>query len=240
MVYINILSLDRSRSTAVNAYLANTLNGTALGEVSSTIGPRYGEIISLSKNICSCGETSSNCIFWSPILKNSSVKSKFLSKIKNGTFVESSKTIKHSKWLRENCENTLVGVFLIRSFEGWSNSILRVINIKQEGSFKSIFTEKGFRNSALRLFLRRIFIFRLFEYYLTNFRLISEVKKYKKKFFVFSSDDLNNFSIFRNNSSQMKNHILRGNRSGSNFKELLEWDTNLCFHAKLINKFFVK
>lgn len=239
MVYINILSLDRSRSTAVNSYLANILNGIALGEVSSTIGPKYGEIKSLSRNICSCGENSSSCIFWAPILRSSSVKCKFLRKIKNGTFVESSKTIKHSKWLRENCKNTLVGIFLIRSFNGWSNSVLRVINIKQEGSIKSIFTNKGFRKSALRLFLRRIFIFRLFEYYITNFRLIYEVKKYKQKFFVFSSDDLKNFSIFKNNSSQMTNHILRGNRSGSDFTELLEWDSNSCFHVKFINKFFV-
>ena len=159
-------------------YLANILNGIALGEVSSTIGPKYGEIKSISRNICSCGENSSSCIFWAPILRSSSIKCKFLRKIKNGTFVESSKTIKHSKWLRKNHTNNLVGIFLIRSFEEWSNSVLRVIKTKQEGLFKDIFIQKGFRKSAIRLFLRRIFLIRLIEYYLTNIRLIFEIQNY--------------------------------------------------------------
>ena len=237
MVYINILSLDRSRSTVVNLYLANIINGVALGEVSSTIGPKYGEINTLSKSICACGESVLDCKFWSPILGSKSIKLKFLKSTYSGNYIESSKTIKHSKWLRENCKNNLVGIFLIRSFNGWSNSVLRVINNKQEGSFQAIFTEKGFRKSALRLYLRRIFIIRLLEYYLTNLRLIYETCKYKNKFFIFSTDDLKELSKFIEKSAVMENHICRGNRSGSELKELIYWNSNACWHVKLIKNF---
>ncbi len=239
MVYLNILSLDRSRSTVANLYLANILNGVALGEVSSTIGPKYGEINTLSKAICACGASISDCKFWSPILASKSIKSKFLRSIDSGTFIESSKTIRHSKWLRENCKNNLVGIFLIRSFNGWSNSVLRVINNNQEGSFQAILTEKGFRKSALRLYLRRIFIIRLIEYYITNLRLILETYKYKNRFFIFSNEDLIKLSIFMEKSGVMENHICRGNRSGSEMKKLLFWNSQQCWHVRLIKKFFI-
>lgn len=234
MVYINILSLDRSRSTILNLYLSRILNGTALGEVSSTIFPKNGEIKSLQSSKCSCGESNNNCNFWSEILNSSNVKYEFLKKTKTGTFIESSKTIKHSKWLRKNHSNNLVGIFLIRSFDEWSNSVLRVIKIKQEGLFKNIFIQKGFRKSALRLFLRRIYLIRLFEYYLTNIRLIIEVKEYQNKYFIFSSSDIKNLFLFKDLNGKALNHMIRGNRAKTSFSKLNKWDSKECFHVRLI------
>ena len=239
MIYINILSLDRSRSTVVNVYLANLINGIALGEVSSTINPRFGEKKSLSKSICACGKKNFECKFWSPILKSSNVSTNFINSTSTGNFVESSKTINHSNWLRKNCRNKLVGLFLIRSFDEWSKSVLRVINKKQEGLFKDILFQKGFRKSALRLFLRRIYFFRLIEYYSTNIRLIIEIKKYKIKYMIFSSKDLDIIKKFKNESGNYFNHILRGNRAASKFINLKNWDSNKCFHVRLIKKIFL-
>ena len=240
LVYINILSLDRSRSTILNLYLSKILNGIALGEVSSTINPKFGEIKSLQSSKCACGKNKNNCKFWSKILNSSNVKSEFIKKTEVGTFIESSKTIKHSKWLRKNHRNNLVGIFLIRSFDEWSNSVLRVIKIKQEGLFKNIFIHKGFRKSALRLFLRRIYLLRLFEYYLTNIKLIFEVKEYKNKFFIFSSNDIKNLFVFKDFYCKSDNHIIRGNRSKSSFSKLKKWNSKECFHVRLIYKIFIK
>ncbi len=240
MFYINILSLDRSRSTVLNLYLSNILNGIALGEVSSTINPKYGETKTLKLLKCSCGKNKNDCNFWATILNSSNVKSEFINKTKIGTFIESSKTINHSKWLRKNQKNNLVGVFLIRSFEGWSNSVIRVIKSKKEGSFKNIFTNKGFRKSALRLFLRRIYLIRLIEYYLTNIRLIIEVQEYKNKFYIFSSNDIKDLIIFKDDSGISINHIIRGNRAKFSFSNLISWDSNQCFHARLIRKIFIR
>ena len=233
MTYINILSLDRSRSTVVNIYLANLLSGYALGEVSSTIGPRFGEINSLKNSICACGSKSYECIFWSDILNSNNSKISFLKKTKKGIFIESSKTIRHSRWLRRNCENDLVGIFLIRSFREWSKSVLRTIEIKQEGLLKNILTQKGFRKSALRLFLRRIYIFRLFEFYITNIRLLKEVEMYNTRLLVFSSGDLNALTKCKI-GKKFHNHIIKGNRAGSSFSKLIEWNSFDCFHVRLL------
>ena len=234
MTYINILSLDRSRSTVVNIYLANLLSGYALGEVSSTIGPKFGEINSLKNSICACGSKPYKCIFWSDILNSNNINMSFLKKTKNGIFIESSKTIRHSRWLRKNCENDLLGIFLIRSFSEWSKSVLRTIEIKQEGLLKNVLTQKGFRKSALRLFLRRIFIFRLFEFYITNIRLLKEVEMYNKKLLVFSSGDLNALIKCKKNGKKFHNHIIKGNRAGFSFSKLIEWNSFECFHVRLL------
>ena len=236
MTYINILSLDRSRSTVVNIYLANLLSGFALGEVSSTISPRFGEINSLKNSICACGSKSYECIFWSEILKSNKSSINFLKKTKNGIFVESSKTIRHSRWLRKNCENDLVGIFLIRSFSEWSESVLRTIEIKQEGLLKNVWTQKGFRKSALRLFLRRIFICRLLEFYITNIRLLKEVEFYSKKLLVFSSGDLKELIKYKIYGEKFHNHILRGNRAGFSFSKLIEWNSFECPHVRFLFK----
>lgn len=238
MVYINILSLDRSRSTVVNVYLAKIINGIALGEVSSTINPKFGEKKSLSKAICACGCGLSKCNFWVNILNNKSSKSEFLKLTSKGNFVESSKTIIHSKWLRRNCSNELVGVFLLRSFNEWSKSVLRVINKKQEGSFKDIFIQKGFRKASLRLFLRRLWIFRLLEFYSTNIRLFYEIRNYKKKYIIFTSKDLGRLSKFKNEIGIYSNHIIRGNRAGSTFSGLQYWDSRICIHIKILELIF--
>ena len=240
MVYINILSLDRSRSTILNLYLSRVLNGIALGEVSSTIAPKYGEIKSLKSSACSCGKSRNDCNFWGKILSSSDVKSEFIKKTQDGTFIESSKTIKHSKWLRTKYSKNLVGIFLIRSFEEWSNSVLRVIKTKQEGLFKDIFIQKGFRKSAIRLFLRRIFLIRLIEYYLTNIRLIFEIQKYKEKYFIFASNDIQNLLAFKDTNCKPINHIIRGNRAKKSFSTLNKWNSKECFHVRLLYMIFIK
>ena len=90
MTYINILSLDRSRSTVVNIYLANLLSGYALGEVSSTIGPRFGEINSLKIQFVLVVQSHMNA-FLVRHLKFKNSKISFLKKTKNGIFIESLK-----------------------------------------------------------------------------------------------------------------------------------------------------
>ena len=240
MVYINILSLDRSRSTIVNVYLAKVLNGIALGEVSSTIKPRFGERKSLSRSVCACGEKLSKCNFWNDILSDNLSDLEFLKVTSRGTFIESSKTIKHSRWLRKNSRNKLVGIFILRPFDEWSKSVLRVINNKQEGSFKDIFIQKGFRKASLRLFMRRFWIFRLFEYYSTNIRLFYEIQKYKSKFIIFSSKDLDQLLQFKNELGIYSNHIIRGNRAKSLDVDLKYWDSDKCIQIKILKFLFFK
>ena len=126
-----------------------------------------------------------------------------------------------------------MGIFLIRSFREWSKSVLRTIEIKQEGLLKNILTQKGFRKSALRLFLRRIYIFRLFEFYITNIRLLKEVEMYNTRLLVFSSGDLNALTKCKI-GKKFHNHIIKGNISGSSFSKLIEWNSFDCFHVRLL------
>ena len=122
-----------------------------------------------------------------------------------------------------------LGVIGVSFFFVLSGFLITYLMIEERDSFKS-FSVKSF-------YLRRIFIIRLLEYYLTNLRLIYETCKYKNKFFIFSTDDLKKLSKFIEKSAVMENHICRGNRSGSELKELIYWNSNACWHVKLIKNF---
>ena len=72
--YINILCLDRSHSTIANEFLAEELNGIALGEVARIIAPKGKEAnYFLQEHNCSCGKIASVCLFWGDILKSREV-----------------------------------------------------------------------------------------------------------------------------------------------------------------------
>lgn len=237
--YLNILSLDRSRSTVTNKYLANKYNAIALGEVARVISPRGNEKKFFNKiPTCSCGVIAKDCSFWGDIIKSINKKYKFLDYyLKNEfSFVESSKTIKHSKFLRENIDNKeLISILLIRNFGEWSNSIVSAMQRNNEGKLSTIFNDGFFVSSNIRLYLRRFLIFRYFEYMLTNIRLVNEALKYKNSFLVTKSSQIENFKIYGTLADQ---HILRGNRAGFTNKNYKKWECNRSLNIIIIEKYW--
>lgn len=235
MEYINILSLDRSRSTITNTYLAEIHGGYALGEVGRTIHPVGSEQNALRESTCSCGADLEHCEFWGSILKAKDISTAYINKVKelNSIVFDASKTIKHSRFLRSSfSEEELVAVVLMRDFSSWSKSVKNAMKRNGEGAFSSIGSNKNFLLSDIRLFLRNFLITRYLEFMLNNIRLIHEAKKYKYCYIITSSEELINLEF---TGVDTCTHILRGNRVRLNSENYQKWTS-----GKSINVRFLK
>ena len=234
-MYVNILSLDRCRSTVINLQLSRIFGGYALGEVSRTIDPKGSERDYYKNNPkCSCGENSDRCSFWADILRSSSPVSEYLNWIKNHDFtvIESSKTIKHSRFLRSNiCNDELLVLLVVRDFSGWSKSVVKSMQRQNEGSIRNIGKNKGFIFSDIRLYMRRFLVARYFEYMINNLRLMLEARKYSNKRLITQSNDLIDIGL---DQSDGYSHILRGNRASQNFTGMKNWDASKCLSVRLL------
>lgn len=224
--YINILCLDRSHSTIANEFLAEELNGIALGEVARIIAPKGKEAnYFLQEHNCSCGKIAGVCLFWGDILKSREVWKTYSGKIlvSKNLYIDSSKTIKHSRFVRKHFENgRLASVYLVRDFSSWSQSVLSAMQRNGEGRFGDIFGDKQFIFSNFRLFLRNIKLFRYLEYIINNIRLILESRKYKVSYMVGSSVELN---IPKLCGEKYESHMLRGNRVKNKNEKMHKWDS---------------
>lgn len=234
MKYVNILSLDRSRSTITNTFLSEFYGGYALGEVGRTIHPVGSEQNSLRESVCSCGSQLENCEFWGDILSAENISKAYISKVRalDSVVFDASKTIKHSRFLRSNFpDEELISVVLLRDFSGWSKSVKNAMKRNGEGSFSSIGANKHFLLSDIRLFLRNFLITRYFEFMLNNLRLIQEARKYKYNYVISSSEDLINFEF---NKVDTCVHILRGNRVRLSGQDYLQWTSSASLNVKLL------
>lgn len=234
MKYISILSLDRSRSTITNTFLAEIYGGYALGEVGRTIHPVGSEQKSLRESTCSCGSNLEHCEFWGDILKAKDISTAYITKVKelDSIVFDASKTIKHSRFLRSRfSDKELIAVVLLRDFSGWSKSVKNAMKRNGEGAFSSIGSNKHFLLSDIRLFLRNFLITRYLEFMLNNIRLIQEAKKYKYCYIITSSRDLINFEF---TGVDTRIHIIRGNRVRLNGENYQKWTSSKSMNVKFL------
>ena len=234
-MYVNILSLDRSRSTITNMHLTDLYGGIALGEVGRTINPIGTEADFLKRgNKCSCGKLPSDCNFWSDIMTDENPYSKYIRKIQDEslTIFDSSKTIRHSRLIRTSFNHSnIMSICLIRDFKGWSTSILNAQKRNNEGLFINIFKNRYFVLSNVRLFLRKFLIARYLEYMITNVRLIHEARKYPLCSVVTDSSLLETYPIKRTKASI---HILRGNRVRARSTMYKHWNCTDDLSVKIL------
>ena len=234
MKYVNILALDRSRSTITNSFLSEFYGGYALGEVGRTIHPVGLENNSLCQSVCSCGSQLENCEFWGDILSAENVSTAYINKVNelNSIVFDASKTIKHSRFLRSNfSDEELISVVLLRDFSGWSQSVKNAMDRNGEGSFSSIGANKHFLLSDIRLFLRNFLVTRYLEFMINNIRLIREANKYKYKYVISSSTDLTNFEFTGVDTCV---HIVRGNRVRLSGQNYLQWTSCDSINVKFL------
>lgn len=244
MFYINILSLDRSRSTIVTKNLALNCGGFALGEVSRCISPESNEKVhALGSNYCSCGEQLDNCSFWRRIISTENRENSFFHQIIDSSYlyVDSSKTIRHSRKVRKRLQSRqLLCVYLIRNFRDWSKSVRNASARNGEGKLSKLFSDRRFILSSIRLFLRRFYFSRLFEYYLSNARLILESAYYENSIIIVNSSQLLVLHNYLGNSSlycPIENnliHITRGNRVSSSDIKMLDW-SEISFSVRILS-----
>ena len=233
MFYFNILSLDRSRSTISTKYLAIKAGGIGLGEVARCISPKSEEKNNVRPDsTCSCGSKLSACDFWSNIILTTNREKAFFNYVNKSNYlvIDSSKTIKHSKNIRLNIDSDKVlCIVLLRSFTSWSNSAQSAAKRNGEGDFKNLFLDSYFILSSLRLFLRRFLVFRFYEYFSTNIRLIIESNRYPYSVIVTNSSQLDSIASYFGNSHLCEtvlsncNHIPRGNRVSFSDVSMKSW-----------------
>ena len=233
MFYLNILSLDRSRSTISTKYLAIKAGGIGLGEVARCISPKSKEKDNVrSDSTCSCGKKLSVCGFWSNIILTSNREEAFFNYVSKSNYlvIDSSKTIKHSKNIRLNIDSKKTFcIVLLRSFTSWSNSVQAAAKRNGEGDFKNLFLDSSFILSSLRLFLRRFYIFRAYEYFITNIRLIHESNQYCYSAVVTNSSQMESIATYLSNKhlydtiEKSFNHIPRGNRVSFSDVSMKDW-----------------
>ena len=146
--------------------------------------------------------------------------------------IDSSKTIKHSRFLRSNIsDDELLVLLVLRDFSGWSKSVVNAMQRQNEGAISNIGRNKGFILSDIRLYLRRFLVARYIEYMINNLRLMVEARKYSNRRLVTQSGDLLNIGL---DQSDGCSHILRGNRASHNFTEMKNWDASQCLSVRLL------
>lgn len=233
--YVNILSLDRSRSTITNIYLVERYGGIALGEVARTISPRGSERDFLRRGQpCSCGKPPISCEFWNDVIFDNDPRARYFRKISESgsTVFDSSKTIRHSKEIRRRLKNNnIMAICLLRDFEGWSTSVNKAQIRNGEGSLRQIFNNRYFILANVRLYLRRYRIPRYFEYIFTNIRLIREARAYPKSALVTDSSMLLDLDI---EPSPASVHIVRGNRIGKKNNTYQHWSCTRDLSVKFL------
>jgi len=205
-----IYSLDHCRSTVLDLYLGKELGFTSLGEVKRTAFPIGGERTALNREVCGCGSYFDNCELWSAASKDFYG---YVSASDVCGFIDSSKNIRHFTSCKAEISNRVfVEVVVYRSFGNWYKSVLASLDREQRLSVFSIFRDRAFLGSSLRLYLRRYWAFAYLEYIVTYLRLVNACVR--PIIIGDSSDVAGLVSDFSNKISKGKhfNHIFRGNR----------------------------
>ncbi len=201
-MYIFILGLDHSRTTISDIVLGNKIGAISLGEVRRTISPMGKEADNIG--LCSCGKEYEECEIWQKLLDGSLLTSKKVA------VIDSSKDIRHYK-KNFNKQDEVVTIFVLRKFRSWYSSVLKSRFRNKRHKFRSIWSDKIFLSSNLRLYLRRFWLFAYFEWLITHIRFLVAIEG--KTFVISCSDDIDRVAKELGKFSDTgSRHIVRGNR----------------------------
>jgi hypothetical protein len=214
--YCFILSLDHSRSTVIDMYLAKALSGISMGEVRRTLWPSVGERSNRIR--CSCGEAWGRCEFWLQFDKDFVAAARHYVNGEGVMLVDSSKELGHFRGkadLLSDHEIKCVAVIVIRQYDQWRQSAIAA-NKRHNRGFRDLLSRGAeHRLSSLRLLLRNAPCIPYLEWLFTNFRLIWAAR-HGDSFVITSSKDAND--LIEQLNSEVKRatphgtHIVRGNR----------------------------
>ncbi len=201
-MYIFILGLDHSRTTISDIVLGDKIGAISLGEVRRTIYPKGKEADNI--DFCSCGKKFEECEIWQEFLDGSLLTRKGVA------IIDSSKDIHHYKTNFMN-QDEVVTILVLRKFRSWYSSILRSRIRNNRHKLRSVWSDKMFLSSNLRLYLRRFWLFAYLEWLITHVRFLLAIKG--ETYVISCSDDINRVAKelgkFSNTGSR---HIVRGNR----------------------------
>lgn len=226
MRYIFILSLDHSRSTVVDMYLARHSSGISMGEVRRTLWPTEGE--KLNRVDCSCGASWGQCDFWLRLDEGFAEGCDYFVNKKQVPLVDSSKELAHYARVRAMLEESKISycaVILIREYFEWRKSVVKSNTRHGRGIRDLVGRGKEHRLSTLRLLLRGAVPFSYAEWCLTNLRLIWAARS-GESFLITSATDAAKLAAKLGSGYEESNahskHIVRGNRVARTRSDELE------------------
>lgn len=212
MTYVFIMSLDHSRSTIADIFIAQNVNGISLGEVRRTLLPQGAE--KFNRKICSCGASFEKCEFWSSIRMPEDLitADTFIDR----TLVDSSKEISHLQKfypMLDALGHRVIVIVMIKSFDDWYKSVLSANSRHSREFTLADFLSQDHKLAFIRLLFRKIRFIAFLEWVYTNYRLIRAGAD-KEYYLVFSSENLRTVvnSMQKKQGLKAERHIVRGNR----------------------------